>query len=96
MITQVGVRELKTHLSRYLDEVKLGGIVIITEHGKPIGHIAPLPAAPLVPPTLAERMQALEEAGLLTRGEGKLEPRQPEPCLNTNILVSDLLVEDRE
>ncbi|MBX7234777.1 MAG: type II toxin-antitoxin system prevent-host-death family antitoxin [Caldilineales bacterium] len=95
MTTQVGVRELKTQLSRYLDEVKAGGVVIITEHGKPIGHIAPPPPAPSVPPTLAERMQALEEAGFLTQGRGKLEARMPEERLDTSILVSDLLLEDR-
>lgn len=96
MTTQVGIRELKTHLSRYLDEVKAGGVIVITEHGKPIGRISPLSPAPPPSLTLAERMKILEETGLLTRGEGKLKPRTPETRLNTDILVSDLLLEDRE
>lgn len=96
MTTQVGVRELKTHLSRYLDEVKAGGVVIITEHGKPIGHIAPPPPAPSVPPTLAERMQALEDEGLLQIGHGVFSVAEPLPRLRDDILVSDLVIEDRE
>lgn len=96
MTTQVGVRELKTHLSRYLDEVEAGGVIVITEHGKPIGHIAPPPAVPPVPPTLAERMKELEEAGLLEIGRGVLTVAEPLPRLRDDILVSDLPIEDRE
>ncbi|MGE0877288.1 MAG: type II toxin-antitoxin system Phd/YefM family antitoxin [Acidimicrobiia bacterium] len=36
---QVGVRELKNHLSSYLDKVKQGDELLITEHGKPIARI---------------------------------------------------------
>lgn len=96
MTTQVGVRELRTHLSRYLDEVKAGGVIIITEHGKPIGHIAPPLLTSPAPTTLAERMQALEEAGLLEIGQGVFFVAEPLPRLREDILVSDLLIEDRE
>ena len=33
---QVGVRELKNHLSRYLAQVADGTQVIVTKHGRPI------------------------------------------------------------
>lgn len=93
MTTQVGVRELKTHLSRYLAEVKAGSAIVITEHGKPIGRIVPVAPAP---PTLTERMQTLEEGGLLVWSGKKLEPRTPLDRIDTDLLVSDLLLEDRE
>lgn len=93
MTTQVGIRELKTHLSRYLDEVKIGGTIVITEHGKAIGRIVPMPSAS---PTLEERMQALQESGFLEWSQDKPEPRIPDVYLADGFLASDLLLEDRE
>jgi prevent-host-death family protein len=40
----VGIRELKTHLSRYLEQVKQGKEVLITERGREIAVLAPLSA----------------------------------------------------
>ncbi len=37
-----GVRELRDHLSRYLDEVKAGRSVTVTDHGRVIGTIVPM------------------------------------------------------
>ena len=39
----VAVRELKTHLSAYLRQVKDGGQVIVTDHGEPCAVIQPFP-----------------------------------------------------
>jgi len=41
MELHIGVRELKNKLSEYLGHVKHGQVVVITEHGKPIGRIIP-------------------------------------------------------
>ena len=38
--TTVGVRELRDHLSAYLDRVKSGEIVTVTEHGRPVATIS--------------------------------------------------------
>lgn len=40
--TSVGIRELRDHLSRYLDLVKGGAPVTITDHGRVIATIVPL------------------------------------------------------
>ena len=40
----IGVRELKTHLSRYLEQVKQGKEILITERGREIAILAPLSA----------------------------------------------------
>lgn len=40
----IGLRELKTNLSRYMDEVQVGNALLITIHGKPIGRITPVAA----------------------------------------------------
>ncbi len=40
---EVGVRELRDHLSRYLERVKTGTEVVVTEHGVPIAYLVPRP-----------------------------------------------------
>lgn len=42
---EVGIRSLRDHLSRYLDEVKEGGTITVTEHGRPIARIVPIQQA---------------------------------------------------
>jgi prevent-host-death family protein len=41
----VGVRELKQHLSDYLDRVARGEVIQITDRGVPKAQIIPLPGA---------------------------------------------------
>jgi prevent-host-death family protein len=44
---RVGVRELRQNLSVYLDRVKAGETLEVTEHGQPVGILAPLPPRPV-------------------------------------------------
>lgn len=39
---QVGVRDLKQNASRVLARVKAGETLEVTEHGRPVAHLAPL------------------------------------------------------
>jgi len=41
MMTMVGIRELKIHLSEYLRKVKNGEPIAVSEHGKEIALITP-------------------------------------------------------
>ncbi len=41
----VEVRELRARLSSYLDKVKQGGEIVVTEHGRPIARIVAVDAA---------------------------------------------------
>ncbi|MBU0511584.1 MAG: type II toxin-antitoxin system prevent-host-death family antitoxin [Chloroflexi bacterium] len=86
----VGIRELKTNLSKYLRRVKAGQIVIITERGKLIGRI--LPEAP----TLNERMQILQARGIILQVGGKLSPREPVVINRGQKQISDLVSENRD
>jgi len=54
----VGVRELKNQLSGYLDRVKAGEEITVTEHGRPIARLTSI--APEV-----DRRAALIEAGIV-------------------------------
>lgn len=41
MATEVGIRELRQNLSRYLDRVKAGEALIVTEHGREVARLVP-------------------------------------------------------
>ena len=44
---RVGVRELRDHLSRYLEQVASGSEVVVTDRGRPIARILPAGETPL-------------------------------------------------
>src|SRR5829696_9130933 len=41
-MSEVGVRELRQNLSRYLDRVKAGEALVVTEHGREVARLVPL------------------------------------------------------
>ncbi len=86
----VGIRELKANLSKYLRRVKAGQTVIVTERGVPIGRI--VPAAP----TMETRMRILVETGLISWNGKKLLPREPVAVNHNTRMVSELVTEDRD
>jgi len=89
-MTEVGIRQLKTHLSRYLRRVKAGETIVVTEHGRPIGRILPTGRP------LEERIQDALEAGIL-EWNGKPWLREgPSVRPSGERSVSDLIIEDRE
>ncbi len=42
---RVGVRELRQNLSVYLRRIEAGETIEVTEHGRPVARLAPLPPA---------------------------------------------------
>ncbi|MGE5851159.1 MAG: type II toxin-antitoxin system Phd/YefM family antitoxin [Candidatus Methylomirabilota bacterium] len=63
-----GVAELKARLSRYLERVKGGQEVLITERGLPVAKLVPLH----VMERRASRRHRLARAGLLHLGAGRV------------------------
>jgi prevent-host-death family protein len=45
-VDTVGIRELKTHLSRHLKRVRSGTRLLVTEHGRSIATISPVETPP--------------------------------------------------
>ncbi len=43
---QIGVREFKNSLSRYLSRVKAGEIITITDRNKPVARLVPISTQP--------------------------------------------------
>jgi len=87
---RVGVRDLKARLSEYLRQVSQGQIVIITDHGRPVGRLSP------VDQPLDKRLKALQDAGLVAWNGEKLKPVMPAAVNRGDRHVSDILVEMRE
>lgn len=63
------VSELKASLSKYVARVKSGEEVLVTERGKPVAKLVPIPHDE--DPEM-ERMRELERKGLVTLGTGKV------------------------
>jgi prevent-host-death family protein len=63
---RVGVRELRQNLSVYLDRVKDGEILEVTEHGHSVALLTPLPR------TTMSTLERLVAEGRITPGTGDL------------------------
>lgn len=91
-MTTVGARELKNRLGRYLRQVRTGETILVTERGRPVAELRPLPPAAL---DLDTRLGELAAKGLIrlpTRRKSPTIPRVelPGPPLSRTI------IEDRE
>jgi prevent-host-death family protein len=86
---RVGVRELRQNLSVYLDRVKAGETLEVTEHGRPVARLTPNPA---------ERMSILDQMiadGRATPAKGDRRNLPPPPRIPGRPL-SEILQEMRD
>lgn len=84
---QVGVRQLRDELRKWLDMVRRGDEVIVTERGRPIARII---GASSPPPR--ERLIA---AGVLTPAERPRKPDRAYRRVKSKGSVSELVAEQR-
>ena len=56
--SEVGIRELKNGLSRYIDRVRAGEEVIVTDRGRPVARLSALDQA-------SDRLAELVAAGIV-------------------------------
>lgn len=83
---RVGVRELRQNLSVYLRRVRRGDALLVTEHGRPVAALQPLPMS-----------FRLEERGIgIRRGRGNLADLPPPATLEADRSLADVLDELRE
>jgi prevent-host-death family protein len=71
----VGVRELRQNLSRYLDRVKRGEGLTVTEHGRVVARLVPARAADDPYRELVERFGATAPTKRLEDVFAQLSPR---------------------
>ncbi len=86
----IGIRELKSKLSECVREVKRGGTVVVTEHGRAVARLVPEGGS------LDDRLDILTKAGTilwsgrpLSRATSGVRPRGKRT-------VADIVVEHRE
>ncbi len=89
----VGIREAKTRLSQLLKMVQKGNEILLTERGRPVGKIVPLPKEAL---PLAVRVRELEQAGLVESASSCRHRALPPPIPVTGEVAQRLLREDRD
>jgi prevent-host-death family protein len=87
---EVGIRELKARLSRYLREMKSGNSIIVTDRGRPAGRITAMESTPQA------RIAELAKADVLQWSGKKLKPAKAGIKVRGGRTVADLLLENRE
>jgi prevent-host-death family protein len=91
---KAGVAELKAGLSRYLERVKAGHEVLVTDRGRPVARLVPITAES----HRGTRRERLVREGLLVPGRGRvraslLKPPTGSPASGRAVL--DALLEER-
>lgn len=86
---RVGVRELRQNLSVYLERVKEGETLVVTEHGHPVAQLVPNPPERL---SIVDRLIA---EGRITPAKGHRRSLPPPPRIPGRPL-SEILQEMRD
>lgn len=91
---KAGVAELKARLSRYLERVKAGQEVLVTDRGQPVAKIVPIGTTAL----RGTRRERLVREGALVPGRGRVRGsllRPPAGAAAKGRAVLDALLEER-
>ena len=90
---RVGVRELRQNLSVYLDRVKAGESLEVTEHGRPVARLTPNPPEQL---SIVDRMIAHGRITPSTHDHRLTPPPPPPPPGYTGPTLSEILMAMRD
>ena len=85
MDMDVGIRELRAGLSRYVEQVKQGEEIVVTEHGKPVARLVPMNGE--------RKIDRLIREGVVTPARSRTG-WLPEP-IKIKGTVSDIVIEQR-
>lgn len=87
---EVGIRELRLNLSRYVARARIGTEVIVTDRGRPVARLGPIDDE-------ESHHARLVREGIITpakRPKSKTLP-PPIPLVGEGPLVSEMVIEDR-
>jgi prevent-host-death family protein len=88
---RVGIRELKSKLSECVREVRSGGTIVVTEHGRPVARMIADASS------LRERLEVLTNAGGILWSGRRLQSTKPVARVRSSRkTVADLISENRE
>ena len=85
-MVEVGVRELKRGLSKYLRRVRAGETIVVTDRGEPVARIIPV--------GIPEGIAKLMAEGRVTWSGKPFRPPKPVP-IAPGPPLSDYIAEDR-
>ncbi len=85
--SEVGIRDLKNNLSKYIDRVRSGEEVVVTDRGRPVARLSSVDSS-------TDRLAALVEAGVV-RAPTRTTRRRPRERIKAKGPVSDLVAEQR-
>lgn len=88
----VGIREAKINLSKLLKGVQKGREIIITDRGRPVGKIIPVPKGSL---PLADRISEMERQGWIESRKKKSRELHP-PILLPEEKAQKFLKEEQD
>jgi prevent-host-death family protein len=86
----IGIRELKSKLSACVRDVKGGGTIVVTEHGRRVARIMPEGHS------LDERLETLKNAGVILWSGRRLGGMKPDVRPRGKRTVANIVVENRE
>lgn len=89
---RIGVRELRQHASRYLDLVKAGETVEVTERGELVALLVPAPRGD----TTRDRLIAARKLIPASAPTGRLRAPRPVPAVASEPTNAELLDAERE
>ena len=86
----VGIRELKSRLSRYMKRVQRGERITVTDRGEPVAVIGPAVVSPRT-----ERFEAMLRTGAARWAGGKPRGSARPARLTHGPSVAEAIIEDR-
>ncbi|MFO7572810.1 MAG: type II toxin-antitoxin system prevent-host-death family antitoxin [Gaiellaceae bacterium] len=87
---EVGIRELRLNLSRYVARVRAGAEVIVTDRGEPVAKLGPVDDGE------TKRARLIREGKLTpARAPKRTTLPPPVPLVGEGPLVSEMVLEDR-
>lgn len=85
-MSNVGIRELRQNASKVVARASAGEVIVITDRGRPVAQITPLPKS---------RLQELIDAGLATPATRTLSDLPP-PVKIPGVSLSEDIIRMRE
>lgn len=82
----VGIRELRAGLSRYVERVKAGEEIVVTEHGRPVARLLPMNGE--------RKIDRLIREGVVTPARSRTT-WLPEKLIPVQGSVSEIVIEQR-
>lgn len=94
-MTQLGMRELKENMGRFVATLRKKGALTLSYRGKPLAVVTMIDPSHPTPSNETKLLAKLQKEGLISGGSGQLSERT-QPMLLGGRSISDIVLESRE